>query len=67
VPPGESIQFYTALKLLGRPVELVQVEGQDHTIMEYGKRIRWTKTILAWFDRWLKGQPQWWDNLYGAK
>jgi len=67
VPPGESIQFYTALKLLGRPVELIQVEGQDHTIMEYGKRIRWTKTILAWFDRWLKGQPQWWDNLYGAK
>lgn len=67
VPPGESIQFYTALKLLGRPVELVQVEGQDHTIMEYGKRIRWTKTILAWFDRWLKGQPEWWESMYGEK
>ncbi|MCR4439650.1 MAG: S9 family peptidase [bacterium] len=67
VPPGESIQFYTALKLLGRPVELVQVEGQDHTIMEDGKRIRWTKTILAWFDRWLKGQPESWDSLYGEK
>lgn len=67
VPPGESIQFYTALKLLGRPVELVQVEGQDHTIMDFGKRIRWTKTILAWFDRWLKGQPQWWEKLYGGE
>ncbi len=67
VPPGESIQFYTALKLLGRPVELVQVEGQDHTIMEYGKRIRWTKTILAWFDRWLKGEPEWWESMYGKQ
>jgi dipeptidyl aminopeptidase/acylaminoacyl peptidase len=64
VPPGESYQFYTALKLLGKEVELVEVAGQDHHIMQYDKRIRWTKTILAWFDRWLKGQPGWWEYLY---
>lgn len=64
VPIGESIQLYTALKLLGRPVELIEVEGQDHHIVDYKKRIRWQKTIFAWFDYWLKDQPEWWLNLY---
>ncbi len=67
VPPGESRQLYTALKLLGRDVELVEVEGQNHHIMQYNKRIRWTKTIMAWLDRWLKDQPQWWEDLYSDK
>ena len=64
VPPGESIQLYTALKLLGREVEFIQVEDQNHHILSYNKRILWTKTILAWFDRWLKRQPEWWQHLY---
>lgn len=64
VPPGESIQLYTALKLLGKEVELIEVEGQNHHIMQYNKRIRWTKTIMAWFDKWLKDQPQWWNDMY---
>jgi dipeptidyl aminopeptidase/acylaminoacyl peptidase len=67
VPPGESAQLYTALKLLGREVELVQVLDQDHLIMTYNKRIIWMKTILSWFDRWLKGQSEWWNDLYPQK
>jgi dipeptidyl aminopeptidase/acylaminoacyl peptidase len=67
VPTGESIQLYTALKLLGRDVELVEVEGQDHHIMEYKKRILWQKTIFAWFDKYLKHQPQWWEAMYPKK
>jgi len=67
VPPGESIQMYTALKLLGKPVELVEVAGQDHHIVDYKKRIVWQKTILAWFDKWLKNQPDWWKDLYPKK
>jgi dipeptidyl aminopeptidase/acylaminoacyl peptidase len=64
VPPGESRQFYTALKLLGKEVDLIEVDDQNHWIMEYDKRIRWTKSIIAWFDRWLKDQPEWWEDLY---
>jgi len=64
VPQGESIQLYTALKLLGKEVEFVQVSGQDHLIMQYNKRIEWLKSILAWFDKWLKDEPQWWENMY---
>ncbi len=67
VPTGESIQFYTALKLLGKPVELVEIEGQNHHITDYKKRIRWQKTILAWFDKYLKHQNDWWKNLYPDK
>jgi dipeptidyl aminopeptidase/acylaminoacyl peptidase len=64
VPPGESRQLYTALKLLNKPVELLEISGQNHWIMQYDKRKRWTKTIIAWFDYWLKSEPEWWDHLY---
>jgi dipeptidyl aminopeptidase/acylaminoacyl peptidase len=64
VPPGESRQLYTALKILNKPVELLEISGQNHWIMQYDKRKRWTKTIIAWFDYWLKAEPEWWDHLY---
>ena len=67
VPPGESIQMYVALKLLGRPVELIEIKGEDHHILTYSKRIGWSNTILAWFDKWMKDQPEWWENLYPEK
>jgi len=64
VPPGESEQMYVALKLLGKDVEYVRVEGQNHIIMQYKPRKLWTKTIIAWFDRCLKDKPDWWNDLY---
>ncbi|PXY01780.1 S9 family peptidase [Marinifilum breve] len=67
VPLGESIQMYQALKLLGKDVEFVQVKGQDHLIQNYNKRILWNNTIFAYFAKYLKDQPQWWDELYPDK
>ena len=67
VPPGESIQLFTALKILGREVEYIQVFDQDHHIMRYNKRKLWTRTILAYFDKWLKRQSDWWNDLYPTK
>lgn len=67
VPPGESIQLFTALKILGKPVEMIQIDGQDHHILDYKKRIHWQKTILAWFEMHLKDQPDWWNELYPEK
>ena len=64
VPVGESESFYTALKLAGAPVEFLTVDGQDHWILEHAKRVVWSKGIVAWFDRWLKGQPEGWDDLF---
>ncbi|MDO5665921.1 MAG: prolyl oligopeptidase family serine peptidase [Bacteroidia bacterium] len=67
VPIGESIQMYTALKLLNKPVEFIQVEGENHTIYDYGKRIAWNNAIYAWFAKWLKGDSRWWDSMYSDK
>lgn len=67
VPPGESIQMYTALKLLGKEVEFVQVEGENHAIYDFQKRIGWNHTIYAWFAKWLKGDSKWWNDLYMDK
>lgn len=64
VPVGESIQMFTALKLLGRPTAFVAVKDQDHHILDYDKRRRWQDTIFAWFARWLQDDPEWWDALY---
>ena len=67
VPIGESQQLFTALKILGREVELVTIAGENHHILDYPKRKRWMETILAWYDRELKDQPEWWDHLYPAE
>ena len=64
VPPEQSHVMYTALKLLGKDVELVTVEGQNHWILEHDKRFLWWDAILAWFDMKLKDQPEWWDALF---
>jgi len=65
VPVGESIQMYNALKLLGVPTAFVVVEGENHGIMAYSKRVKWINTMVAWFNRWLKDDPSWWNALYG--
>ena len=67
VPPMESMQLFTALKLLGRDVALIHVKGENHGIMDYNKRILWTNSIMAWFEKYLKGDSTWWDTLYPEK
>lgn len=67
VPISESIQMFTALKLLGKETAFVQVEGENHHILDYSKRILWNNTIYAWFFKWLKDDPAWWEALYPSK
>ena len=67
VPLIESLQMFTALKLLGREVALVEVKGENHHILDYRKREKWLATQMAWFQKWLKDDPTWWDALYPKK
>ncbi len=67
VPVGESDQLFTALKLLGRDVEYVQIQGQDHHILDHDQRIVWNDTILAYFARYLRNDPGWWEALFPAE
>lgn len=67
VPVGESIQMYTALKLLGKETDMVLVKDQNHHILDYDKRILWQNTIFAWFAKWLQDDPTWWNAMYPPK
>ena len=64
VPIGESIQLYNALKILGKSVEFITVDGENHFISDYAKRELWHNSIMAWFARWLQDDASWWNDLY---
>lgn len=64
VPIGESIQMFTALKILGKPIEFLQVANENHGVATFQKKIDWSHSMGAWFDRWLKDQPKWWFDMY---
>ncbi|MCU4164317.1 prolyl oligopeptidase family serine peptidase [Carboxylicivirga caseinilyticus] len=67
VPVGESLQFYAALKILNKDVEMVLIDGENHHILDYSKRIKWHNTIIAWFDKMLKDQPEQFNEMYPDK
>lgn len=67
VPIGESIQMFTALKLLGEDTAFVVVDGSNHQVRDYTLRRQWLRTIFAWFAKYLKDDPAWWEELYPEK
>ncbi|MCM1138844.1 MAG: prolyl oligopeptidase family serine peptidase [Muribaculum sp.] len=67
VPVGESIQMYTALKLLGRETAFVAVKGENHHILDFEKRKKWQNTIFAWFAKYLQDDSTWWNEMYPPK
>lgn len=63
VPTTESQQLYNALKILGREVSYIQVDGENHIINDYKKRQDWSEAIYAWFAKHLQCDPTWWEDL----
>lgn len=64
VPIGESIQLFNALKILGREVEFITVQDENHVISGFDNKLAWQNTIMAWFAKWLQDDPRWWNELY---
>jgi len=64
VPIGESIQMFTALKVLGKDVEYVRIEGENHSIRNFSRKMEWQRTILAFFAKHLKSDDRWWTEMY---
>ena len=64
VPIGESIQLFNALKILGRDVEFITVQDENHVISGYDNKLAWHATIMAWFAKYLQDDPSWWNSLY---
>jgi len=48
-------------------VELITVDGENHHILDYDKRIRWNNSIFAWFAKWLQDDDSWWNEMYPKK
>ncbi len=62
VPVEQSKELYTALKVLGRPVELVLFPGEGHGIAGSWKDwVAHRTMMLDFFDRTLRGQPGAWN------
>lgn len=53
----EALQFFTALKHLGKEVRMILVPGENHDLSRTGKpkhRVETLKIIVEWFDKHLK-------------
>ena len=65
VPPGESDQMFTALRVQGKNVELVTFPGEDHGISgSWTNRVEHRTMLLEWFDRWLRDEPAAWEHRW---
>ena len=64
VPTDESQQLFTALRILGKRVSYIHVNGENHVITNHTKRLAWQNAIFAWMAYWLKDEPEWWEDLY---
>jgi len=65
VPISQADQLYTALKFLGKEVEYVRFIGEGHSVRGTDENRRILPQIrLAWWDKYLKDQPEAWNYFY---
>ena len=57
VPWEEGIQFFTALRRLGKPSWLVNYNNQGHGVSGRYSQLDWTKRMQQFFDHYLQGAP----------
>jgi len=64
VPPIESAEMFTALKVLGRDVAFARYPNEDHSIaIKFSDLVDYRELMLAWFDKYLKHEPNGWNEL----
>jgi dipeptidyl aminopeptidase/acylaminoacyl peptidase len=54
VPVGEGLQLFTTLQRRGVPSRLLYYPDEGHWILKPQNSELWYKTVLDWFDQWLK-------------
>ncbi len=57
VPWYQGIEYFTALRRLGKKVWLVDYNGEPHGIIERRNRKDWSIRLAQFFDYYLKGAP----------
>jgi dipeptidyl aminopeptidase/acylaminoacyl peptidase len=58
----ESDQMYSALKVQGKDVVQIRWIGEGHGISKLSNRILNEKIRLEWFDKYLKDEPESWQE-----
>jgi len=64
VPPIESSQMFTALRLLGQETAYVTFKDEGHHVQQYNRLMNWQNTFMAWFAKYLKDDSSWWEDMY---
>lgn len=68
VPVIESDQLFTALSLLGREVNYIRFQGESHGIRGSDEnRLLVPRIMMAWWDKYLKDQPDAHNNLWNSR
>ena len=64
VPWYQGIEYFVALRRLGKPVWLVNYNDEPHNLVRRANRIDWTIRMKEFFDYYLKDapQPEWLKN-----
>ncbi len=62
VPWYQSIEFYLALRRLGKPAVFLQYRGEPHHPQKYANKLDYSIKMKEFFDHFLKGEPapRWW-------
>ena len=61
VPKPQSDELYMALKKLGVPVEYIVYPGMPHGLTEPRYQLVKMVSEFQWFEKWIKGRPDWFD------
>ncbi|HEU0183709.1 MAG TPA: S9 family peptidase [Blastocatellia bacterium] len=54
VPVGEGLQLFSTLQRKGVPSKLLYYPDEGHWILKPQNSELWYKTVIDWFDQWLK-------------
>ena len=57
VPWYQGIEYFSALRRLGKKAWLIEYNGEDHGLQERRNRKDWSLRMSQFFDYYLKGQP----------
>lgn len=55
VVESQGFQTFTALQRRGIPSQLLYFPDENHFVLKPHNSLQWHATVLAWLDRWLKG------------
>ncbi|MBV2127554.1 S9 family peptidase [Arsukibacterium indicum] len=64
VPWEQGIEYYLALRRLGKEVVMLQYEGEPHHLQRFANKLDYSIKMREFFDHYLKGAPapKWWTD-----